>query len=249
MANGLDRNSASPHLQEVRRAVRYHGAGIVLRRSGEAAGIQRTEIRGLTSMSQPDDFGGLPPDPRPRRARKPVFAVVAVLGGAAVMVLAVCGGVVAVLWMREIPDQQPAVILVEPSPAVSQSVIDRDVFTRQVVGLNLDGVRNLAGQPSSIQENEPITWHYAGRTRDTATGHIDGDAIVIFENGRAKEVSFAPAEVQRQPQPAEGWTTAHDHVAIMRPHLCVLIRKQHELGIEPVFWKEEAKGELAALAV
>jgi hypothetical protein len=149
-------------------------------------------------MFQPDDPDDFPPDPRPRLTRKPVVSVVVILAGVAVMALAVCGGVVALLWMRTAPEKSSPEIQVEVKEQIggadARQVTDRDVFTRRVVGLDPNGVRNSAGQPTSIQENEPITWHYAGRTRDTATGHIDRDTIVIFENGRVKEVRFAPAD-------------------------------------------------------
>jgi hypothetical protein len=36
---------------------------------------------------------------------------------------------------------------------------------------------------------------------------------------------------------------------VLAHNLCVLIQEQHELGIEPIFWKEAPKDGPAALAV
>jgi len=55
----------------------------------------------------------------------------------------------------------------------------------------------VAGPPASVEEHEQVVWHYAGRTRDPATGLADQDAIVVFENGKVKEVRFTPTGARK----------------------------------------------------
>lgn len=144
-----------------------------------------------------DDYDDLPPDRR--RRSNPAVGILLVLAGVAVILLGVCGGGGALFWMRAEPAAPagPAVAPVGRAGAAdsgaTRRVYDRDEFKGLVLGENPAKVRELAGPPDRVEEQERPVWHYTGRTRDPVSGRVDGDTTVVFGNGVVVEVRFVPA--------------------------------------------------------
>jgi hypothetical protein len=144
-----------------------------------------------------DDYDDLPPDRRPRS--NPAVTIILILAGLVVALVVVCGGAVALFWVRPAAPPAPpaaAVVAVDegPNAEATRRIYGRDDFKAEVLGETRDTVRKRLGAPSKgVEMGPPEVWHYAGVTRDPDTGRIDRDAAVVFENGVVTEIRFTPA--------------------------------------------------------
>jgi hypothetical protein len=145
-----------------------------------------------------DDYDDLPPDPRPRPRSNSAAITVLILGGLILLMVVACGGIMAAFWLRAGPIGPPpaapvAVVHEGPDVGATRRIFDRADLKAEIVAANGDAVRNRLGAPNRIDIGPPEVWHYAGITRDPATGKIDQDAAVVFKYGRVAEVRFTPA--------------------------------------------------------
>jgi hypothetical protein len=153
-------------------------------------------------MSRPDDprddYDDLPPDPRPRSRSNPAAVTILILGGLVLLMIVACGGIMAAFWLRSGPVGPPpaapvAVVNEGPDVRATRRIFDRGDLKADILTATGDAVRNRLGAPNRIDIGPPEVWHYAGITRDPATGKIDQDAALVFKNGRVAEVRFTPA--------------------------------------------------------
>jgi hypothetical protein len=86
----------------------------------------------------------------------------------------------------------PPGLLHKPPPELAKpEPVDREVF-RQLIGTGVDDLKAAAGTPDRTEEPEWGTsfWHYYKRTRDPASGQVDGDAVLYIHNGAVAGVYF-----------------------------------------------------------
>jgi hypothetical protein len=146
-----------------------------------------------------DDYDDPPPDPRPHSPRSNSAAIIIlIIGGLILLMVVACGGIMAVFWARQGPNGPPpaapvAVVNEGPDMVATRRIYDRGDLKAEILSANGDAVRNRLGAPNRIDIGPPEVWHYAGITRDPATGKIDRDAAVVFKSGRVAEVRITPA--------------------------------------------------------
>jgi hypothetical protein len=81
-------------------------------------------------------------------------------------------------------------------PQSGEQAQDRDVYTRSqfqelIMGKTEAEVLQELGRPKSTSEHNGVQyWHYGHRTKDPLTQEIDGDAQVVFENGRVRAINY-----------------------------------------------------------
>jgi hypothetical protein len=146
-----------------------------------------------------DDYDDLPPDPRPRPRSNPAVAVILILAGVLVLLLAVCGGAVALFWMRAAPVAPPAaaVSAVDEGPGRPRRILDRNDAKALILDKSPEHVREQLGAPARVTAGAREEWHFISLTRDPQTGLVDQESIVAFENGRVVEVRFVPAAIRK----------------------------------------------------
>ena len=145
-----------------------------------------------------DDYDDFSLEQRSRS--RPVAAVLVLIVAVGIITLTIIVVAGALVWAWVAP-AGPAAPAAAPVGGVTEvrdtgatrRIIDRGEFEPEIQGATRDAVRKKVGPPSSAEGGEPEVWHYAGVTRDPATGKMDADAAVVFENGRVKEVRFKPA--------------------------------------------------------
>jgi len=146
-----------------------------------------------------DDYDDLPPDTLSRPRSNPATTIILILGGVVLLLVVACAGVGAVVWLRPgpvVPPPAAATVVVDerPEAAGTRRVYDRADFKALILAADRDAVTRAVGAPSKgVELGPPEVWHYAGVTRDPATGKVDFDAAVVFENGRVREVRFKSA--------------------------------------------------------
>lgn len=96
----------------------------------------------------------------------------------------VAGG--ALVWSQAGPDASGGAA--EPTEIV---VYDREDFRRLLQGKTPAEVREAVGTPDRTSEDSDTAyWHYRRRTRDPIADRLDGDAQVVFREGRVVSVSY-----------------------------------------------------------
>jgi hypothetical protein len=144
-----------------------------------------------------DDYDDPPTDRRPRRASNPAAAIIVILVGVALLLVVACAGAVGLFWFRAAGPAAPpaaAVVAVNADAGATRRIYDRAEFMALILQANRESVRDKVGAPSKgVELGPPEVWHYAGVTRDPATGTVDLDAAVVFQGGLVAEVRFVAA--------------------------------------------------------
>ncbi len=83
------------------------------------------------------------------------------------------------------PDKSPSVII--------NKILGREEFTGKVRGKTKAQVIAMLGRPAQTFTIDPWEyWAYKKRTKDVATGEVDGTAQLVFQDGEVVAVNFLP---------------------------------------------------------
>jgi hypothetical protein len=122
-----------------------------------------------------------------------------ILVGVVLLLVVACAGAVGLVWFRAaVPAAPPAAAVVAvnegPGAGATRRIYDRAEFEALVLRANRESVRDKVGAPpKGVERGPPEVWHYAGVTRDPATGTVDLDAAVVFQGGLVADVRFVAA--------------------------------------------------------
>jgi outer membrane protein assembly factor BamE (lipoprotein component of BamABCDE complex) len=139
--------------------------------------------------------------PRRQSSNATVIVLIVVVAVLLVVVVA-CGALFFLGWrtadrLEEMADvraeQAKAKAVIQPAGEKvgdSKRIYTRDEFRKLVMGKTPDEVIAAVGKPDHTQKGEPGTfWYYTERTRDPATGKMDRNARLAFQDGRVSAVT------------------------------------------------------------